>query len=587
MSRMPVGLTIISVLTAGTLMFVGQTKLSPTNDEPASVCSGYVYLKTGRLVDATHPPLIRYFIALPLFLLQPSALPDDPDAEKDWHVFGRRFLFSNRVPWQTILWATRSAVIILSISLLFLVFAWTRLLWGVWAATFASIFLSFEPTLMAHGSLATLDAGAALFFFLCVFSYWYYRISPSKPRYLYFVVCLCFALTSKFSNGLLLLAMPITGALAGRLSPSAPSLRFRLLALFVLVPLIAGAIYGFRSRKISQDPQIVVNREAKAIASGIEAVARVLHTDSLTLMNVPIPLYDLLKGAGLQVFHAMAQDKWEDPDFYQYLNGEYSRTGWRTYYIWTFILKSTIPTLFLTLILAIFLFVRVLLPKKFVGSREPAILQGEHHGGSQLKVWPFLVVPPLLHFFVCSMGTIAIGHRYLLPIYPFLAMGAGFLGFLARRSLLYKMMIGIVLVWHIVSSLAVWPHQLAYFNEAFGGPREGYRYLADSNIDWGQDLLFLKDDVTDRRTQGFSVYGDVFGTVRPEDIGFDLPSIPDIETIKEARTPTTVYLSVNRYLLRSVAHPDGLYTWLQNRAPDRIIGVSILAFDLQPLHSSR
>lgn len=40
----------------------------------------------------------------------------------------------------------------------------------------------------------------------------------------------------------------------------------------------------------------------------------------------------------------------------------------------------------------------------------------------------------------------------------------------------------------IASTVRIYPHQLAYFNEASGGPRNGYRHLLHSNIDWGQDL---------------------------------------------------------------------------------------------------
>ncbi|MFG0334682.1 MAG: hypothetical protein ACF8TS_15100, partial [Maioricimonas sp. JB049] len=42
-----------------------------------------------------------------------------------------------------------------------------------------------------------------------------------------------------------------------------------------------------------------------------------------------------------------------------------------------------------------------------------------------------------------------------------------------------------------VSSLRVYPHQLAYFNELAGGPENGWRHLLGSNLDWGQDFLFL------------------------------------------------------------------------------------------------
>jgi hypothetical protein len=36
-------------------------------------------------------------------------------------------------------------------------------------------------------------------------------------------------------------------------------------------------------------------------------------------------------------------------------------------------------------------------------------------------------------------------------------------------------------------------HFLGYFNEAAGGPLEGYRHLADSNVDWSQDLVRLRE----------------------------------------------------------------------------------------------
>jgi hypothetical protein len=51
---------------------------------------------------------------------------------------------------------------------------------------------------------------------------------------------------------------------------------------------------------------------------------------------------------------------------------------------------------------------------------------------------------------------------------------------------------GIALTWSVASSLAIYPHSLSYFNELAGGPENGHAHLVDSNIDWGQDLLYLK-----------------------------------------------------------------------------------------------
>ena len=43
------------------------------------------------------------------------------------------------------------------------------------------------------------------------------------------------------------------------------------------------------------------------------------------------------------------------------------------------------------------------------------------------------------------------------------------------------------------STLRAYPHQLAYFNELSGGLRAGYQLLLGSNVDWGQDLLLVRE----------------------------------------------------------------------------------------------
>ena len=43
-----------------------------------------------------------------------------------------------------------------------------------------------------------------------------------------------------------------------------------------------------------------------------------------------------------------------------------------------------------------------------------------------------------------------------------------------------------------MSSIYIWPDYLSYFNEIIGGPSHGWKYLRDSDLDWGQDLPALK-----------------------------------------------------------------------------------------------
>ena len=70
----------------------------------------------------------------------------------------------------------------------------------------------------------------------------------------------------------------------------------------------------------------------------------------------------------------------------------------------------------------------------------------------------------------------------------------------------------------IISTLRVYPHQLAYFNELAGGPSNGHRHLLGSNLDWGQGLLEFRDwfkNHPDRRPVHLAYYG----FFDPADIG--------------------------------------------------------------------
>src|SRR6185369_10959616 len=72
----------------------------------------------------------------------------------------------------------------------------------------------------------------------------------------------------------------------------------------------------------------------------------------------------------------------------------------------------------------------------------------------------------------------------------------------------------LLLGWHVFESIAIRPDYLAYFNELAGGPSEGYRHLADSSLDWGQDLPALKQWLDGERLQrgDGNVYLSYFGT---------------------------------------------------------------------------
>ena len=65
---------------------------------------------------------------------------------------------------------------------------------------------------------------------------------------------------------------------------------------------------------------------------------------------------------------------------------------------------------------------------------------------------------------------------------------------------------------------AMYPHYLAYFNRLAGSPRNGYKHLVNSSLDWGQDLPGLKRWLKEHDLEavnGARVYLAYFGTADP------------------------------------------------------------------------
>src|SRR5207247_908053 len=73
-------------------------------------------------------------------------------------------------------------------------------------------------------------------------------------------------------------------------------------------------------------------------------------------------------------------------------------------------------------------------------------------------------------------------------------------------------------LWSVVSSLCVYPHSLSYFNEFVGGPCNGHLHLLESNVAWGQDLIFLRRWI-DQHPEAKPLRLASFGRVDPRILG--------------------------------------------------------------------
>src|SRR5262249_11376621 len=143
---------------------------------------------------------------------------------------------------------------------------------------------------------------------------------------------------------------------------------------------------------------------------------------------------------------------------------ERGQTGWLLYFPVAFGLKTPLP------LLALMVFAAACFRSR--------------------GTWDWISLGTLgLLWLLLIFSHVNIGLRYALLTYPLAAIWIGrpFSGEIWRDRIWRPAALG-ALSWLIVASFAVHPRYLSYFNEVGGGPRDGWLYMADSNIDWGQDF---------------------------------------------------------------------------------------------------
>jgi hypothetical protein len=133
-----------------------------------------------------------------------------------------------------------------------------------------------------------------------------------------------------------------------------------------------------------------------------------------------------------------------------------------------------------------------------------------------------IMLPALVVLGIMSFGTnINLGLRYVLPIFPYGFIFVGKLGPWAaglspklRRWAAGAVTFGLGLT--ILATATAHPHYLAYFNWVSGGPQRGSEHLIDSNLDWGQDLIGLREWLRENAPNepvGLAYFGQIPPTV--------------------------------------------------------------------------
>jgi hypothetical protein len=203
-----------------------------------------------------------------------------------------------------------------------------------------------------------------------------------------------------------------------------------------------------------------------------------------------------------------------------------------------------------------------------------------------------LLAPAVVLFVMLSSQTGFSRYlRYALPIAPFchIWIGQAARAIAARRTAAsWAVVFGAVLA--VTSSLAAFPHSLSYFNEIVGGPLHGADHLLDANIDWGQDVLFLKrwyDAHPEARPFFLQNFG--YPADAPQLAGIESRPMPRIENsnspgrpaFEPSLEPGWYAISVNDlYGYRHVGSEKPWFSYLRAEKPVARAGYSISIYYL-------
>ena len=143
-----------------------------------------------------------------------------------------------------------------------------------------------------------------------------------------------------------------------------------------------------------------------------------------------------------------------------------------------------------------------------------------------------LLAPTSLVLLVVSSQTRFTDHfRYVLPVFPFLFIWVGQAANVAVAGHRYvRVTVAFLASWLVASCLFVFPHTLSCFNEFAGGPGHGAAHLLGSNLDWGQDLLYLKR-WRDQHPEAEPLYVAYWGAIDPRAVGIEYQIPPPVPTV--------------------------------------------------------
>lgn len=578
---------LVAVLLAGFWLLAVSSvcRKSAAFEETAQLTAGRSYwLREDFRLHADGAYLTKRWAALPS-IRNFDRFPADTSGlwrEARAYDVGHEFLHRSGNDMQTMLLHGRAMMALLATALCWLVYRWSRALFGVAAGLLSLVLCVFDPNILAHGRLITADAPAALFMLLATGCLWLvlHRLT------------LVTLLATCAAAGLLFLATPW----AVLIVPVAAVLV--LIRVLGRTPLRTGFWYA---------EKMVHCRGARCV---IFAVVLLLHAGAIgaTLWaaygfrygptaagegnpfgswpclaeNTPVVRAALTFARARHLLpeaylHGLSMAEAAAAKGSAVLAGPVSATPAPHHLVLTLLAKTPLPVMLLALLaLAGALVALVAGTCRSLRSRCRRLLSALYR---TVPLWALLAT----YGAVVALAGPNVGLRNVLPIYPaaFILAGAAARWLYIRRRWA-QAAVAVPVGWLVVATLLCWPNFLPYMNLAVGGPARGQDSVFDSSRDLGQDLPALRAYLHRNGLDGpgrTPVYLAYFGSDDPACYGIPCLRLPG--HILWPETPIHPYPSeagvycVSAALLRSDFFRDA-QAWSQAREEGCLLGLEKL-----------
>lgn len=450
-------------------------RTSATIDEVPHIFAGHRHWQCGDFaINPEHPPFLKLLATSPL-IFRTFAEPEiwecgsRPTSKSDASLAGFSFLARNDTDGIVI--PTRLAAASMSLLLAALVFLAAREMFGRAEAFAALTLFVFEPNIVAHGSLVTTDMAVSAGFFAAVYAIYRYRKNQTAIRFLAVGLAIGLTLATKHSGIFIvpiLFLLSIADVLLFRKIENRAGLIRQITrnaAAFAGAVVIGLAVlwscYGFNRLALPKTGGETILAEVFPPQTPSGKTPSVLSRTLKTMSKVfpesyAVGLADVVSSSSRPMF----------------LFGKVYPTGRWFYFPAAFLIKTSVALL-------------VLLITSFL-----ALNLYRERGREML----FLFLPSLAFFGISLASGMNIGVRHILPVYPFfIVVAAAGACALSRKYKIARYAIILLLVLHAAAAVETAPNYLAFSNDFWGGTNQTYRRLADSNVEWGQNLKLVNE----------------------------------------------------------------------------------------------